>query len=234
MNSTDKDGVRQMFDAIAWRYDFLNHFLSLGIDRWWRKKAIERLSAPDGGVFLDVAAGTADLTLGLLKRKKPKKVVGIDISEQMLAIGRKKIEKYGYSNSAELINENCENLSFHNDTFDGVTVGFGIRNFCHPQKGLSEMHRVLKPGGELIVLEFSRPNNKVMSLLFDFYFDTAMPFWGRLFAKNRGAYLYLPESIRRFACGETFAGWMRDAGFSEVSFRTLTFGVVTIYKGTKA
>ena len=156
-----------MFDAIAWRYDFLNHFLTLGIDNLWRNKAVSLITAPEGSTFLDVATGTGDLAVTLVRKKKPVKVFGIDISEGMLSFGRKKMEKLGLSQQVTLTQEDCEALSFAEGSFEAVTVGFGIRNFLHPDKGLSEMHRVLKPGGEAIILEFSRPKSKLLCKLFD-------------------------------------------------------------------
>ena len=229
----DKEKVKQMFDSIAWRYDFLNHFLSLGIDKWWRKRAVARLPENENASILDVAVGTADLTIALLKGKRAAKITGIDISDEMLAIGEKKISRAGFSDKTELINGDCDNLPFPDEAFDAVTVAFGIRNFQHPQKSLSEMYRVLKRGGNLVVLELSRPENGLVRWLFDLYFFHVLPLVGRLFSKRKEAYNYLPESVKSFVCGQGFENWMKTAGFGNTGYRSLTFGIVTIYKGTK-
>lgn len=229
----DKSGVGGMFDAIAWRYDFLNHFLTLGIDNLWRNKAVSLITAPEGSTFLDVATGTGDLAVTLVRKKKPVKVFGIDISEGMLSFGRKKMEKLGLSQQVTLTQEDCEALSFAEGSFEAVTVGFGIRNFLHPDKGLSEMHRVLKPGGEAIILEFSRPKSKLLCKLFDMYFCYVLPLIGKLLSKHSSAYTYLPDSVKEFPYGENFAKLMREAGFTAVEYHPLTFGVATVYKGVK-
>lgn len=229
----DKSGVGAMFDAIAWRYDFLNHFLTLGIDNWWRNKAVKLISAGANATFLDVATGTGDLAVTLVRKKNPSKVFGIDISEGMLRFGRKKMTKLGLANLVTLKQEDCEELSFADDSFDAVTVGFGIRNFLHPEKGLAEMHRVLKTGGEVVILEFSRPDSKLLCRLFDLYFCYVLPLIGKLFSKHSSAYTYLPDSVKEFPYGEGFAQLMRKVGFNAVEFHPLTFGVATIYKGVK-
>jgi ubiquinone/menaquinone biosynthesis methyltransferases len=229
----DKSGVGDMFDAIAWRYDFLNHFLTLGIDNLWRNKAVSLITAPQGSSFLDVATGTGDLAVTLVRKKAPAKVSGIDISEGMLSFGRQKMEKLGLSGMVTLTQEDCEALSFDEGSFEAVTVGFGIRNFLHPDKGLSEMHRVLKPGGEVIILEFSRPKSKLLCKLFDMYFCYVLPQIGKLFSKHSSAYTYLPDSVKEFPYGEGFAQLMREAGFTAVEYQPLTFGIATVYKGVK-
>lgn len=232
-NNNDKSGVGQMFDAIAHRYDLLNHLLTLGIDHWWRKKAVQQIRTKPEAHYLDVATGTGDLTVELFRQKHPAFVVGVDISEGMLAVGRKKMERLGLSDRTELRNENCEALTLESDRFDACTVGFGIRNFQNPLMGLRQMHRVLKPGGELIVLEFSRPRWRVITLLFDLYFVYILPLIGRLFSKHSSAYTYLPESVKSFPYGKEFVQMMEEAGFREVNFTPITFGVATIYKGVK-
>lgn len=232
-NQIDKSGVKQMFDSIAWRYDFLNHFLTLGIDNIWRRKAVRMISDKKDPVYLDVAVGTGDLTVELCRQKNPARVVGVDISDGMLAVGREKMIKLGLDNRVKLLNENCENLSLASNQFDAVTVGFGIRNFQNPSKGLSEMYRVLKPGGELIVLEFSRPKYKILTFLFDLYFCYILPFIGNLFSKHSSAYTYLPESVKNFPHGQDFADMMSSEGFKNITFKSVTFGVATIYKGVK-
>ena len=230
----DKDRVKQLFDSIAWRYDFLNHFLSLGIDVWWRKRAVARLPENSGASVLDVAVGTADLTIALLKGKRAAKVTGIDISDEMLAIGRAKISRTGFSDRTHLINGDCCSLPFPNETFDAVTIAFGIRNFEHPQKSLDEIYRVLKSGGDLVVLELSRPGNRLIRWLFDLYFFHILPLIGRLLSKREEAYNYLPASVKSFVYGKEFDDWMIAAGFGNTGYRALTFGIVTIYKGEKA
>lgn len=232
-NQLDKSGVKQMFDSIAWRYDFLNHFLTLGIDNRWRNKAVKMISDRKDPIYLDVAVGTGDLTVELCKQKNPARVVGVDISDGMLAVGRQKMKRLGLDNRVELHNQNCENLTLASEQFDAVTVGFGIRNFQNPSKGLSEMYRVLKPGGELIVLEFSRPGSRLLTGLFDLYFCYILPLIGKLFSKHGSAYTYLPESVKNFPYGQAFADMMAKEGFKEISFQPVTFGIATIYKGVK-
>jgi len=234
MNALDKSGVGAMFDAIAWRYDFLNHFLTLGIDNRWRRKAVGMITAPEGSRFLDMASGTGDLAIMLVKKKHPRQVVGVDISEGMLAVGRKKMEKRGISHQITLQQEDCETLSFDSNSFDAVTTGFGIRNFRHPAKGLEQMYRVLKDGGEAVILEFSRPESKIWCTLFDAYFCYMLPFIGKRFSKHASAYTYLPESVKAFPYGADFAGMMREAGFTNVEYHPLMFGIAMIYKGVKA
>jgi demethylmenaquinone methyltransferase/2-methoxy-6-polyprenyl-1,4-benzoquinol methylase len=229
----DKSGVGAMFDAIAWRYDFLNHFLTLGIDNLWRRKAVSLISAKQGATFLDVATGTGDLAVTLVRHKQPAKVIGIDISAGMLAFGKKKMERLGLDKTVTLRQEDCEALTLSDSSFEAVTVGFGIRNFLHPEQGLSEMHRVLKSGGELIILEFSRPTSKLLCKLFDTYFCYLLPLIGKVFSKHGSAYTYLPESVKQFPYGENFAEMMRRTGFTDVVYIPLTFGVATVYKGVK-
>lgn len=229
----DKSGVGAMFDSIAWRYDFLNHFLSLGIDRLWRRRAVGCFSPKRDGVYLDVAAGTGDMCVELVRDLHPARVIGIDISEGMLGVGREKIKSLGLEGCVDLRYGNCERLDFGEDLFDGATIGFGIRNFQNPQKGLSEIYRVLKGGGELVVLEFSRPRMWLVRFFFDFYFCHILPLIGRFFSKHRSAYSYLPESVMGFAYGEDFANWMRGVGFTDVSYFSLMFGVATVYRGVK-
>ena len=229
----DKSGVGAMFDSIAWRYDFLNHFLSLGIDRLWRRRAVGCFSSKKGGVYLDVAAGTGDMCVELVRNLHPARVIGIDISEGMLNVGREKITSLGLQDCVELRSGNCECLDFEECSFDGVTIGFGIRNFQNPEKGLSEIYRVLKNGGELVVLEFSRPKMRLIRFCFDLYFCHILPFIGRLFSKHHSAYSYLPESVMDFAYGEEFANWMRGVGFTDVSYFPLMFGIATVYRGVK-
>lgn len=233
MTTVNKKGVRQMFDDIAWRYDFLNHFLTLGIDAWWRRKAIKLISNKKEAIMLDIATGTADLAIALAKHKAPFQVIGIDISEGMLEYGKKKVEKLELTDQIILQQGNGEELAFPDNSFDVITIGFGIRNFEHPEKGLSEMFRVLKSEGELVILEFSRPTNQVLSKAFDLYFCYILPLIGKLFSKHATAYTYLPESVKQFPYGENFIKMMQQAGFVGTTYLPLTLGIATIYKGVK-
>jgi demethylmenaquinone methyltransferase/2-methoxy-6-polyprenyl-1,4-benzoquinol methylase len=190
------------------------------------------LSASQPKTILDVASGTADFALAAMKLN-PEKITGIDLSEKMLSIGRKKIQKYNFQNKIELIEGDCESLPFADNNFDAVTVGFGVRNFMNPLKGLKEMNRVLKPGGKLIVLEFSRPDNFLVSKLFNFYFRTICPFIGGMISKDRSAYKYLQVSAEKFPDGKNFLAMMETAEFIETFQKKLTFGIATIYCGTK-
>lgn len=227
-----KQQVSEMFNRIALTYDFLNHFLSVGIDRHWRKRAVKILSASKPKTILDVASGTADFALAAMKLN-PEKITGIDLSEKMLDIGRKKIEKQNLQHCIELIEGDCEALPFADNNFYAVTVGFGVRNFMNPLKGLTEMNRVLKPGGKLVVLEFSKPENFLVSKLFNFYFKTFCPLIGGIISKDRSAYKYLQFSVEKFPEGKNFIMLMETAGFIETFQKKLTFGIASIYCGTK-
>ena len=225
--------IAQMFDKIAWRYDFLNHFFSFHIDKIWRRKAVNELRGLPLDHVLDVATGTADLAMAIQKRLQARHVTGVDISEGMLAIGRKKIEKKGLKQQISLQYGDSEALPFADHTFDAVTVAFGARNFEQPDRGLCEMLRVLKTGGKLVVLEFSIPQNRVFRRIFNFYFLRILPFVGRLVSKDAQAYSYLPASVQTFPHGEKFKEKMENCGFSEITIRPLTFGIASIYSGIK-
>jgi demethylmenaquinone methyltransferase/2-methoxy-6-polyprenyl-1,4-benzoquinol methylase len=229
----ERAAIAQMFDQIAWRYDFLNHFFSLHIDKIWRREAVNELRGRQLGEVLDVATGTADLALTVLKRLHPGHVTGIDISEGMLAIGRQKIEKKGLAQQISLKYGDSAALSFDDLTFDAVIVAFGVRNFEHLERGLSEMFRVLKTGGKVVILEFSIPQNRIFRSLFHFYFFRILPFVGRLVSKDAHAYNYLPDSVRLFPHGAEFTSRMESCGFMEVTVRPLTFGIASIYTGIK-
>jgi demethylmenaquinone methyltransferase/2-methoxy-6-polyprenyl-1,4-benzoquinol methylase len=228
-----KQKVGSMFDNIAFRYDFLNHFLSFGIDRCWRKKAIsivqETHKNPE---ILDVATGTADLAIAALKLN-PVKIIGIDISSKMLEIGREKIRKKGHTEKIELIIGDSEDIPFEEDSFDVAMVAFGVRNFADPFKGLSEMKRVLKDGGLVMVLEFSKPSGFPFRQIYSFYFIHVLPLIGRFFSKNRNAYTYLPESVMQFPDNEQFILLLQSAGFEGIMQKRLTGGVASIYTGFK-
>ena len=225
--------IAQMFDKIAWRYDFLNHFFSLHIDKIWRRKAVNELRGQLLGHVLDVATGTADLAIVIQKRLQPEHVTGVDISEGMLVIGRKKIEKKGLKQKITLQYGDSEALPFADHTFDAVTVAFGVRNFEYLEKGLFEMFRVLKTGGKLVVLEFSIPQNRIFRRIFHFYFFRILPFVGRLVSKDTQAYSYLPDSVQSFPHGVEFKSIMENCGFEAVRIKPLTFGIASIYTGKK-
>jgi demethylmenaquinone methyltransferase / 2-methoxy-6-polyprenyl-1,4-benzoquinol methylase len=227
-----KDQVARMFNNISRNYDFLNHFLSLGIDRGWRKKAINILTSHHPKHILDVATGTGDFAIQALKLN-PEKVTGVDISEGMLEIGRQKIQRKKLSSRIELLAGDSENLHFPENKFDAVTVGFGVRNFENLEKGLREIYRVLKPGATLVVLEFSRPRRFPFKQFYNFYFKTILPKLGRMISKDKSAYTYLPESVEAFPDGMDFINILNKVGFKKTECKTLTFGISSIYTGQK-
>ncbi len=230
-----KQQVATMFDQIAYRYDLLNRFLSAGIDKVWRKKAIRELEEVNPLSVLDVATGTADvalMTYALLKQK-PEKIVGIDISEGMLALGRQKIEARKLTDTIELQTGDSEAINFPDASFDAVTVAFGVRNFASLQNGLSEMKRVLKPGGKLVVLEFSKPQTPVVKGVYKIYTGLVAPQAGKLLAQNKAAYQYLNDSIQKFPEGSAFIEILDSTGYINTYKKTLTLGICTIYCGTK-
>lgn len=232
-SSGKKEQVALMFNNIARRYDFLNHFLSLGIDKIWRRKTIKTLKGiSENPILLDVASGTGDLAISALKLK-PKQIVGIDISEEMLNVGKKKIQKKGFSEIIQLQKGDSENIEFDSESFHGITVAFGVRNFENLQKGLSEMYRVLKPGGKLAVLEFSKPSKFPVKQIYNFYFKRILPFIGKIISKDNSAYTYLPESVSQFPEKHNFIAELEKAGFINCNFKSLSFGIATIYKGEK-
>jgi demethylmenaquinone methyltransferase/2-methoxy-6-polyprenyl-1,4-benzoquinol methylase len=228
-----KEQVADMFNSIAYRYDFLNRFLSAGIDVWWRKKAIQQLQKIAPKKVLDVATGTGDVAIMTYRMLKPEKITGIDISEGMLELGRKKIEKLGLSNTIELQKGDSEVIRFEDNSFDAITVAFGVRNFQNLEKGLSEMYRVLRPGGKLAVLEFSKSKHKLLSAPFNFYMNVVTPAIGKIFSKNKDAYTYLNHSVQAFPEGQTFLTIMHEAGFTQTYLNKLSFGICTIYCGSK-
>ncbi len=219
-----------MFDNIAHRYDFLNRFLSLGIDRSWRKKAVKMLAKHQPKRILDVATGTADFAIETLKIN-PEEVIGVDISEGMLEKGREKLVKKGIS-KIRLETGDSENLQFDDASFDAVIVAFGVRNFENLEKGLNEINRVLRSGGLVMILEFSKPRG-LFSLVYKAYFNLILPLWGKIFSGDNAAYTYLPESVKAFPEGEDFKGIMQNCGYQKVSDRRLSFGICSIYSGIK-
>ncbi|MFZ1530325.1 MAG: bifunctional demethylmenaquinone methyltransferase/2-methoxy-6-polyprenyl-1,4-benzoquinol methylase UbiE [Ferruginibacter sp.] len=228
-----KEQVEEMFDNIAGRYDFLNRFLSAGIDKGWRKKALLCLRDKNPQQMLDVATGTADVAIMALHLLKPAKVTGIDISEGMLAIGKNKVQKLGLQGKIELLKGDSETINFNDNTFDAVTVAFGVRNFQNLEKGLSEILRVLKPGGKLVVLEFSKPEKILMKTLYNTYMKNIAPAVSSVFSKNPRAYEYLGESIQKFPEGKNFVKIMDGTGYKNTSKKPLTLGICSIYCGEK-
>lgn len=228
-----KEQVATMFDDIAYRYDFLNRFLSGGIDLWWRKKALAFLKKKDPKIMLDVATGTADVAIMASRLLKPTHITGIDISDGMLEFGRKKIAKLGLTNTIELLNGDSEAINFEDNTFDAVTVAFGVRNFQDLEKGLAEILRVLKPGGQLVVLEFSKPKKQPVTSFYNLYMKVVTPNMGKLFSKNRGAYQYLDESIQQFPEGNNFISILNNVGYHHTQYKPLSLGICSIYCGEK-
>jgi demethylmenaquinone methyltransferase / 2-methoxy-6-polyprenyl-1,4-benzoquinol methylase len=230
--ATKTEQVASMFDDIAYRYDFLNRFLSAGVDLWWRKKA---LSKPTGIVpldILDVATGTGDMAIMTYRRLKPRSIAGIDISEGMLELGRRKVGRQGLSAHITLENGDSGNIPFGNDHFDAVTVAFGVRNFEYLDQGLSEIRRVLRPGGKLVVLEFSQPGG-LTGRLYRWYMRRICPGLVSLFARNRKAYAYLGDSIQAFPEGPRFTAVLDRVGYRDTTHQPLTLGICSIYTGVK-
>ena len=230
---TKKQQVAQMFDNIAFRYDFLNRFLSGGIDIVWRRKAIKQLKEINPKNILDVATGTADVALMTYKMLKPEKVTGIDISNGMLELGRKKIAKLNLQDTITLVQADSENLPFADGTFDAITVAFGVRNFEHLEKGLSEMLRVLKTGGKLVVLEFSKPKQSGFKKIYTLYMKTITPGLGKLFSGSKSAYSYLNDSVQAFPEGERFNEILIQTGYKNTYYKSLSLGICSIYCGSK-
>jgi demethylmenaquinone methyltransferase/2-methoxy-6-polyprenyl-1,4-benzoquinol methylase len=227
-----KEQVATMFDNIAGNYDFLNHFLSLGIDIFWRKRLVRKLQKQKPQNILDVATGTADLAIAIMKIK-PFNVVGIDISNGMLEVGRKKIKQQDLEKTIQLQQADSEDLPFEDATFDAVTVSFGARNFENLQKGLSEMARVLKPGGKIYILEFSKPTLFPFKQLYDFYFKFVLPLIGKLLSKDNAAYSYLPESVKAFPHGKELNSIIENCGYTNAKNHPLTMGIASIYTAQK-
>jgi len=233
-NEESKTGqVKQMFDSIAPAYDFMNRCMTMGIDRLWRRKAVNLVGKTQPQTMLDVATGTGDLAIQLCRTIHPKKIIGIDLSNGMLEIGRKKVAEKHLSDTISLQQGDCLNLPFGNDTFDAVTVAYGVRNFEHLEQGYAEMHRVLAPGGMLCVVELSTPTNPLIKFFYDIYTRHIIPFIGRSKSKDARAYSYLPESIAAVPQGESMLQIMRKVGFEECQAIAMTFGTCSIYLGKK-
>lgn len=222
----------EMFDQIAGSYDFLNHLLSLNIDKRWRKKAIKTIASVKPHRILDVATGTADMAIGAVSLD-PAHITGVDVSAGMLEVGRKKIISLGLADRITLIQAACESLPFEDSSFDAAMVAFGVRNFKDPGQGLSEIYRVLGPGGKLAVLEFSLPSQKWLRAGYRFYFHRVVPAIGKWFSRDLSAYRYLPDSVEAFPKGGEFADLLDRAGFSESTYKPLSFGICGLYTGIK-
>lgn len=234
MTELNKSGntISSMFNDISQKYDFLNHFLSFGIDKLWRKKAKKIILSDNPLSILDVATGTADLAIEISKSTKAK-ITGVDFSEGMLEIGKVKVDKLHLSNQISLIHADALNLPFESECFDVISIAFGVRNFENLNKGLSELNRVLKKGGKLIILEFSTPPNKIIKALYYLYFRNILPFIGSFFSKNKIAYKYLFDSANAFPCGQKLCDIIKSNGFYEANQKILTFGVASIYCAKK-
>ena len=228
-----KDQVAQMFNSIAFRYDFLNRFLSAGIDKSWRKKAINQLKDLNPKLILDVATGTGDVAIMTYHQLHPEKIIGIDISEGMLEFGNKKLANLQLNKVIELQKGDSETIQFEGNHFDAVTVAFGVRNFQHLEIGLAEMQRVLKTDGKLVVLEFSKPTFAPVRAFYKFYMNVIGPSISKLFGSNKAAYQYLNDSVQAFPEGQTFLNLMNEAGFTQTYLIKLSLGICTIYCGSK-
>ncbi|MEZ4808151.1 MAG: bifunctional demethylmenaquinone methyltransferase/2-methoxy-6-polyprenyl-1,4-benzoquinol methylase UbiE [Flavobacteriales bacterium] len=230
-DGSKREEVERMFDAISPKYDLLNRLFSLGIDQGWRRKVVRKLAEEPTPHVLDVATGTADLAI--LAAGKAERVTGVDISEGMLEHGRKKVKDKGLEGRVALVQADSEDLPFADDTFDAITVAFGVRNFEHLERGIAEMHRVLRPGGRLFVLEFSRPPKAPMKQLFRFYFHRIMPMIGRSVSRDHAAYTYLPKSVDAFPEGADFLRILTAAALKDATARPLTGGIATLYSARK-
>jgi len=228
-----KEQVEKMFDNLAGRYDIMNCVLSAGIDIGWRKKAIGILKKDNPQQLLDVACGTGDMAIMAARMLKPQKITGIDISEQMLAVGKNKIEKEGLTEVIQLLKGDSETINFPHNSFDAITVAFGVRNFETLENGIREMLRVLRPGGRLIVLEFSKPKNAAIRKLYNLYMGIVAPRMAGLFSQDKKAYRYLNESAKAFPDRQLFIDILNKTGFSDTSYKTLSLGICCIYSGKK-
>ena len=225
--------VEKMFNHIAPTYDRLNHLLSWGIDKYWRRKALKCLKPFRPQVIMDVATGTGDFAIQACRMLQPARLIGTDISENMMDIAREKVQREGLTQQISFAKEDCTALSFSSEQFDAITVAFGVRNFDNLDLGLKEMHRVLKRNGHLVILELSAPEIFPIKQLYHLYSRMIIPCLGKILSKDRRAYTYLPQSIQAFPQGEVMQNIIRKAGFSEVSFKRLTFGICTLYFATK-
>lgn len=231
-DKSKKEEVATMFNNISKKYDFLNHFLSLGIDKLWRKKAVKLLKDVQPKKIIDLATGTGDFAIASLALK-PDEIVGVDISDGMLDMGRVKMKKKGVDNIIKMINGDSEDLPFEDGYFDALTVGFGVRNYENLEKGLAEMLRVLRPGGKAVILEFSKPKKFPIKQLFGFYSKYIIPFLGKTISKDDAAYAYLPESVEAFPEGQDFISILEKVGYKNLKATLVSGGIATIYSGMK-
>jgi len=233
-NSEQKDvQIEQMFDKIAGRYDRLNHILSLGFDYSWRRKCIDFFKPYAPKKILDIASGTGDLAILACKRLKPDQVIAADLSNEMMDVGRRKVKEAGFANCISFDYQNCMSLSYENDSFDGLTAAFGVRNFSQIRLGLAEMYRVLKPGGHLAILELSVPTYFPMKQLYHLYSKVMVSFIGGILGLEKAAYQYLPESIKVMPQGKEMVGLLIEQGFSEAKVKRFTLGVCSMYTAKK-
>lgn len=231
---TKKEQVEQMFDNIAPTYDRLNHILSFNIDKLWRKRVVRLLRRSHPSQIMDVATGTGDLAIAMARRMEGVNILGVDLSEEMLAVARRKIEQHGFGSRIEVTKGDAENLAFvESQTIDAVTVAFGVRNFENLEGGLMEIFRTLRKGGRLIVLEFSIPRNRFVRWVYALYSHRLLPRIGAMLSKDRQAYDYLPDSVEEFPSPERFAEILRGVGFSDIKARSQSFGIAHIYCATK-
>jgi len=228
-----KNQIEKMFDNIAGKYDLLNHVLTMGIDKGWRKNLINMMSSQKPKLILDVATGTGDLAILAAETIPDLQVKGLDISQGMLNVGKEKIVKKALQNKVEMIYGDSEDMPFDDNTFDAITVAFGVRNFENLNKGLQEMNRVLKPEGRLYILEFSRPKNKLFRYGFNLYFKYVLPFIGKVTSKDKKAYKYLFESVQAFPAYEEFLKILENAGFKSNNYKIQSLGICSIYSGKK-
>ena len=225
--------TREMFTSIAPRYDFLNRLLSVGQDKYWRKRAVDLLDPMRTDHILDVATGTCDMVIEIARRNRSVRIFGIDFSQRMLDLGRTKVTQSNYNKSISFQIGSGEYLPFANESFDGVICAFGIRNFANVQMGLREFYRVLKPSGRIVILEFSVPQNQFLNTVYKCYFNLILPKIGNFISGHSNAYTYLPESVANFPNQKKFVEWIEKTGFKKVSFVELTFGIVSIHRGFK-
>ena len=231
-DKSKKEEVAQMFNNISARYDFLNHFLSLGIDHIWRRKAVNKLREIQPKRILDLATGTGDFAIALLKLN-PSQIIGMDISSGMLDVGKNKMKAKHVSHIIDMQLGDSENMPFEDDYFDAITVGFGVRNYEHLEKGLTEMLRVTRSGGKIVILEFSKPKRFPIKQAFGFYSRFIIPFFGKRISKDEKAYAYLPESVAAFPEGKAFTDILSKLGYKQVDATLVSGGIATIYSGIK-
>ncbi|MCQ2973815.1 MAG: bifunctional demethylmenaquinone methyltransferase/2-methoxy-6-polyprenyl-1,4-benzoquinol methylase UbiE [Bacteroidales bacterium] len=232
-DKSKREQVEIMFNNIAPKYDLLNHSLTLGIDKIWRRKAIKLAAQNNPNNILDIAAGTGDFTILEAKKTNAKEIIGVDISQNMLNVAIQKAEKLNLQNKIKFIKADSLDLPFSDNSFDSVTVGFGVRNFADIPAGLTEIYRILKPGGRLVVLELSEPSNPIINKLFGFYFHKILPFFGRIVSKDKSAYTYLPNSVDNFPYGQRFIDIMSKCNYQKPQLKWLSFGIAAIYWGEK-